>query len=361
MKKPPSMLYLRETPLQSAFIFYLFVIGLVCIPVNFLGAIFTPDETLQPLIGIAVSRAVFFVIMLLCLRHLGFSRLLRPNGVSLGRCFLLSLPALAVAVNNAPLIELITGQASISPTPAAVVLFALQCLFVGAFEETAFRGVIFPLVLEKTGTEGLGKWKGVIFSAALFGLVHLVNLLGGGGIGSVAMQIGYSFLLGALLAILLYAGVPLWFAVAVHALYNFCGMSFDTLGGAGTQWSLARIALTAVLAVLAGIYALILLHRSGPGPANALFGDFPVPKRKPAPQEGDLPAEGQPPAETEDGAEGEPPAGTENAPSEGEAPTDGAKGESAMEAGLAPMKDPGSEPPAYVPSPGPEPPEAEAR
>ncbi len=202
----------------------------------------------------------------------------------------------------------------------------------------------------------------MIFSAALFGLVHLVNLLGGGGIGSVAMQIGYSFLLGALLAILLYAGVPLWFAVAVHALYNFCGMSFDTLGGAGTQWSLARIALTAVLAVLAGIYALILLHRSGPGPANALFGDFPVPKRKPAPQEGDLPAEGQPPAWTQDGAEGEPPAGTENAPSEGEAPTDGAKGESAMEAGLAPMKDPGSEPPADgAGSPGQNPPEEEAR
>lgn len=280
MKKPPSMLYLRETPLQSAFIFYLFVIGLVCLPVNFLGAIFTPDETLQSVIGVAISRAVFFVLMLWCLRNLGFLRLLRPNGISLGKCLLLSALPLLVAINNAPLIELITGQASLSPAPVAVILFVLQCLFVGAFEETAFRGVIFPLVLEWSGTEGWGKWKGIIFSAALFGLVHLVNLLGGGGFGGVILQIGYSFLLGALLAILLFAGVPLWFAIAVHALYNFCGLSFDTLGGTGLQWSLPRIVLTAVLAVIAGIYALILLHKSSPDPANALLNDYPVPKKE---------------------------------------------------------------------------------
>ncbi len=260
-KRQPKLLYLKETPVRSALALYLLIAGLVLLPTDWLGGIFAEEELTVRLLGAAISRAVFFAVMLFLLVELGFKGLLLPDGGRI-RALLPAIPCLLIAVNNLPFYELATGKASVTAGAGDILLFAAQCLCVGAFEEISFRGLIFPLLLQRTGDSPKGRTLAVLASSALFGLLHLCNLFGNwGAAGAVLLQVGYSFLLGCMLAVLMWSGTGVLSCIFIHALYNFCGMLVSTLGE-GLQWTTFRVVLTVIVSVLVGLYCLYLLIRT---------------------------------------------------------------------------------------------------
>ena len=254
-----ALLFLRKDPLGAAFIIYLFAVGLTGLPCEQVGRLFTDDPRIAPIAGMAVCRAVSAVVMLFFCIQLGLFDAPRPAVRSLRA----ALPALLVAFNNAPVIALISGTAAVTAQASAVVLFAFECVAVAAFEEVAFRAILFPLMLQRFGTGARARFSAVLLSSALFGFTHLLNLFSGAAVGATALQVGYSFLIGCMLAVVYLHTGSLAGCILLHAVYNFGGMLVPTLGqGAFLDiWNLPTVLITAVLAVFAIVFYLRLLLR----------------------------------------------------------------------------------------------------
>ncbi len=214
---------------------------------------FTDDPVLAPLISMTLTRligaAVFFALLL----SEGY-RILNPLQRPFGRSLLFILPPLAVVVNNLPILALARGEATVTHTePIYWIVFALECLAIGLFEELAFRGVILLMFAEKRRTTRKGLLVSILLTSAVFGLVHLVNIFVGAGIGAVLRQIGYSFLIGAMCSVVLLRTRNLWLCVLLHAIFDFCGSLVPTLG-AGKLWNPPTVIFTALLAVATTVY-----------------------------------------------------------------------------------------------------------
>lgn len=271
------MLYMRKEPVSGAAILYLLIAGFVMLPTRWLGDwVFPENAALAEMFGLGGVRLLLCGVTALLAYHMGICRIWLPQGG--GRAILWSLPALAVAVNNFPLVALANGTAQITGSPAALAVFALECVGVGLFEEIAFRGILFPFVLGKTGTDQKGRFWAVVLSAALFGALHLINLFNGFS-GAVFLQVGYSFLIGSMLAICLFRGAGVFWCAFVHALFNFGGNVISSARGLGSGsfadiWCPAEIVLTALVGLAAAAYFVVLLLRSRPDVADS-FAVFP--------------------------------------------------------------------------------------
>ena len=260
-----KMAYMRKTPAQSAAILYLLIAGLVLFPTKWAGDIFTADEQVSQMLGLGIVRTISAVIMLILGLRMGIDTVWgvhKGNGISL----LIALPAVVIALNNLPLVALINGTAQVTGDSLHIFAFALECVGVGLFEEVSFRGVIFPFVLGATGTDRKGRFWGVIVSAAAFGLLHLVNLLGGFSVG-IILQVGYSFLIGSMLAVCTFRGCGVFFCAGVHSLFNFCGSIVSEYRGLGVGsftdiWCPAEIVLTVVVSLAVIGYFIWILYRS---------------------------------------------------------------------------------------------------
>lgn len=112
-------------------------------------------------------------------------------------------------------------------------------------------------------------WTTVV-SSAIFGAVHLLNLLGGAGVGPTIMQIGYSFLIGGMCSIVLLKTKNVWLCALLHGIFDFCGFLLPTLGR-GTWWDTPTIIITVVLAVFTAIYMIFALIRITPQSIESLF------------------------------------------------------------------------------------------
>jgi len=213
----------------------------------------TDDPILAPLINMTLTRGMGAAVFLVLLLHEGYG-VLNPLQKPFWRSLLFALPPFLVVVNNMPILSMIWGDAYlVHKAPAYFIWFTAECLAIGLFEELAFRGVIFLMFAEKRHTTRKGLFRSLILTSAVFGGVHLVNLFMGAGIGGVILQIGYSFLIGAMCAVVLLRTRNIWICVLLHAIYDFCGTLMPTLG-AGTWWDTPTVVFTAVLAVATAAY-----------------------------------------------------------------------------------------------------------
>ena len=211
------------------------------------------DPVLSPLINMTLTRSIGAVVFLVLLLGEGY-RVLNPLQKPFWRSLLFTLPPFLVVVNNMPILSLLWGDAYIvHSAPAYWVWFSLECLAIGLFEELAFRGVIFLMLAEKRHATRKGLFWSLILTSAVFGAVHLANVLLGAGIGGVILQIGYSFLIGAMCSVVLLKTRNIWLCVLLHAVYDFCGTLVPTLG-AGTWWDTPTVVFTVLLAVATTAY-----------------------------------------------------------------------------------------------------------
>lgn len=259
MPTPQSTAAVRQPPSRRGYIprkVCLAIIG-IAVPIllylEFVKPQLTEDPVLAPLINMTLTRGIGAMVFLVLLLNEGY-HVLHPFQKPFWRSLLFTLPPFLVVVNNMPLLSMIWGDAYVvHSAPVYWVWFALECLAIGLFEELAFRGVIFLMFAEKRHATRKGLFWSLVLTSAVFGAVHLVNVLMGAGIGAVILQIGYSFLIGAMCSVVLLKTRNIWICVALHAIYDFCGTMMPTLGG-GTWWDTPTVIFTAVLAVVTAIY-----------------------------------------------------------------------------------------------------------
>ena len=212
------------------------------------------EETANTLLLGVLARigfsAFFICLIILC----GQSYLLQFPAKSLPHALLWSLPCLLVAIGNFPFSALFTGDAVVEQA-ALIPLFALLCILIGISEELIFRGVVHDFCKRKLKTKKNGYILSVLVSSAVFGLWHLVNLLYGAGFGAAMLQVGYSFLIGAMLAVTFDRTKNLWLCAFIPALFDFGGLLVDYLGR-GNVHDTAFWIVTAILGVLCAAYVL---------------------------------------------------------------------------------------------------------
>ncbi len=211
------------------------------------------DPVLAPLVNMTLTRGIGAVVFLVLLLNEGY-RVLNPFQKPFWKALLFTLPPFLVVVNNMPILSMLWGDAYIvHSAPIYWIWFSLECLAIGLFEEMAFRGVIFLMFAEKRHATRKGLFWSLILTSAVFGAIHLLNVFMGGGIGGVILQIGYSFLIGAMCSVVLLKTRNIWLCVLLHAVYDFSGTLVPTLG-AGTWWDTPTVIFTTVLAVATTAY-----------------------------------------------------------------------------------------------------------
>ncbi len=232
--------------------------------------VLSEDATLQKLYTMTATRGIGGIVFLAILVYLGY-RVMNPLQKPFGKALLLCLPAALVVVNNMPILSMIWGDAYfVHGEPWYVLWFSLECFAIGLFEETAFRGVALLLIAEKRRTTKKGLFISILLSSAVFGVIHLANILAGASPGAVFLQIGYSFLIGAMCSVVLLKTGNLWLCVILHAVYDFSGNLMPTLG-AGTWWDTPTVIFTAVLAVCTTVFYVVAFIRMDPQETERLY------------------------------------------------------------------------------------------
>ena len=230
--------------------------ALVCILATVFLILLLPQRGETDFLRFSLPRltaGVAFVLLALWLA-LPIGRLRPQEG------WLCALLAFAVALYNLPLLPLLAGDAHLTQT-ALIPLFLLSCFATALFEEALFRGVLFLGFWRRlTGRRGAG-WYAILLSSVCFALLHFANLAQGASVLGTLRQVGYSFLIGGMCAVVLAATHSLALCVLIHTVYNFCGTLVPTLGE-GSLWNTARVLTTAALGAIALVYYLVLFAKT---------------------------------------------------------------------------------------------------
>ena len=235
--------------------------------------VLTEDTLLNGFYTMTVTRmagaAVFFVLI----GYQGY-RVLNPIRKPFWRSLLVTLPAFAVVINNLPILPLLNGTAHLTHSGEYLVWYVAECVSIGLFEEAAFRGILLLMICEKKRASSKDLFWSIVKASAVFGAIHLVNLLINASFGGVIQQIGYSFLIGAMCSVVLYKTANLWLCVLLHAVYDFCGGLVPALGE-GIIWDTPTIVITVILAVAVTIYMVVLLFRIKPEELDRIYDKTP--------------------------------------------------------------------------------------
>ncbi len=200
------------------------------------------DERVQYLGGAAgatVSALVGLVVMWRARPNLAQFGFRAPRDL---RGVLWLLPALLVPV-------VVLAATGVGVGGALVPGFAWLALAAGFNEEIWFRGIVLAAFRH------LGARYAVLATSVLFGVLHLVNLLGGKSPLYAVLQLLFAALFGVVFALLTVHTRSLWPAIAIHALYDFTAY----LGG-DVLTTPALVGLAVQCAILAG-YAVHLWRR----------------------------------------------------------------------------------------------------
>ena len=199
-----------------------------------------------------IGLSVFLICLSLLTRQ---TYLLRFPHKSFPRALAWSIPCFLVAIVNFPFYALIAGTAVVERA-SLVPLFLFMCVLVGVSEELMFRGIIHDFIKQKLRGKKNGYLYAVLLSAAVFALWHFVNLIYGAGIVDTLLQVGYSFLIGAMLAVTYDKNRNIWLCVFIHALFDFGGMLVEYLGKGNVHDTLFWV-LTSVFGVLCAIHIIL--------------------------------------------------------------------------------------------------------
>ncbi len=235
------------------------------------------DTVIKELVDMTVTRMLGGVIFFTLTLYLGY-KVLNPVKKPFLRALIFSLPAFAVVVNNLPIIPLIVGSAYVTGEAWEIALLAAECFAIGLFEEMAFRGVVLLGIMEKRRACVRDLIISILLSSAVFGAVHLVNLITSSP-AAVILQIGYSFLIGAMCSVVLIKTANIWLCVILHALFDFCGSLVPKLGE-GIIWDVPTVIITVVIAVFTTVYMFVSLIKTDASVTDRIYGTENTEKEK---------------------------------------------------------------------------------
>ena len=215
-------------------------------------------------------RGIGIVVFCTLIIMLNMGKILLPSKNRKLCEILFLLPCFLIAINNFPIASILSGDAYISFDAVDICVYAIKCLFVGGFEELAFRGFVFLLILERMKKNTKGALLSIFISSVLFGAIHIVNLFAGADPLGVLLQVGYSALIGALCSVVLIKTRNLWYCIALHTLYNFCGGIVPAFGG-GTIWTASEVTVTVVVSILVTVYVVVTFIRIPSNDIELLF------------------------------------------------------------------------------------------
>ena len=231
-------------------------------------SLISDDDYRPAILNTLVMDALGSVVFVCMALYMGF-RIFKPFHKPILKNALFVLPALAVAINNFPLIGLATGKAYITDPVGGVLIVVAYCFAIGMFEEFAFRGLFYLMILDGRRKSTKQIFWTTALSCAVFGLVHLVNIAIGASPGATLLQVGYSFLIGGMCAIVLLKTGSIWYCVLLHTVYDIGGTILYV--GGGKRWDIVTVIITAVLGVAVVVFMLLSLLRIKPGDVERLF------------------------------------------------------------------------------------------
>lgn len=205
----------------------------------------TEGELINMLITRLLGGAAFLILAFYCKYEL-FSFSLKDMKYA--------IVAFIVALNNLPFLSLLSGKAVVDAKIYQILLLFFECMAVGFFEECAFRGFVLPAVMEKRRKNTKDIFVSVLITSGVFAIVHLINIFTSSP-AAVILQIGYSFLIGAMCAVVfLYTGNIL-VCVFIHGLFNFMGAIVPTYGHGLIIWDhVPTIVITVIIGVIAAVF-----------------------------------------------------------------------------------------------------------
>jgi len=211
------------------------------------GSLLNLSADLSSSVGRILAGAVLLLI---------FRRAFRGEGPLRGLAFV--LPALLFAVWN--LGYNLSSGARLGGS-ALYIQALITALAPALFEEVLFRG-IFLYNLEK---KGLGSFACLFISAALFAAVHLTNLAGQN-LAAVALQLGYSFVIGLVLGAIYLKNHSLVQVAAVHFLIDFTNRIYPEPASSANT---VQLAVFVAVLLAEAVYSLWLTRRTGSGTDRA--------------------------------------------------------------------------------------------
>ncbi|MBR2336410.1 MAG: CPBP family intramembrane metalloprotease [Clostridia bacterium] len=233
----------------------LYGVGAASVPYAWLAGLFSAGKEAEWITAF-VLKAVCSVLPVYLIFQFGFGDLLRLNGKKL-KASILTLPAILVMVNNLPILPVMSSNMSINGTFSKFICYGLFCLSIGIIEETVYRGCLLPLCAFKCSRDKKGLFWAVVISSALFGAMHLFNLFAGFS-PVVFLQVGYSFLIGAVCAFALIVSGNIYLPILLHATFDFGGFLLSEGLATGELWTAQNVIWTAVSSVVLAVVIIII-------------------------------------------------------------------------------------------------------
>lgn len=192
------------------------------------------------------------------------TKVLKPLGNKRLIPLILIIPGFIIAINNFPFVAFFSGDLVMNVTSMSILITVFTCIGTGFFEEMAFRGCAFMLLLKKRTKSRAKIFLAILLSSLVFGAIHFVNIFFGASPVSVLLQIGYSSLIGALCSMVLLLTGNIWLCVVLHSVYNFCGKI-------AVCWTVPQMIFTAIVAIVVAVYFVILFFKMPITFADDLF------------------------------------------------------------------------------------------
>lgn len=173
------------------------------------------------------------------------------------KMLLWSIPCFLVALANFPFSALITKSVTIDRIDL-LGLYTLYVISVAVIEEFVFRGVLLILLLDLFRYSKVKYTLSALISSAIFALFHFTNLFTGMDIGSILLQVLYTFLIGAMLSIVMFKTNNVWLCVVIHALFDFGGLLTVHIA-MGNPWDVTFWILTITCGILCAGHVIVSL------------------------------------------------------------------------------------------------------
>lgn len=245
---------LDEHPYQTILIILLYAAGVATFPSVKIANLFDGGETTAMAVDL-IARFLCCIIPLILVCDFGYYDILTFKNFK-AKSLLYFLPCLIVSINNFPIVSLIEGEVVfIALQKAKTATYIFLCISIGAVEEIIFRGCVYKIIREKTQGKKYAFFFSLVFSSAIFGCMHLINLLNGFS-PAVFLQIGYSFLIGAMCGFALEKTGNIYMPILLHLLFDLGGLLSDYSMVKGNIWTVNEMIVTAIVGVIVAAFVI---------------------------------------------------------------------------------------------------------